>query len=96
MNTLLIGSHHKNPTTGVYKDVKTRKAHGISNVNELLTQYQYLHADILLNQWCGHMQANRVVGRASDTNGKPSDQYDDNTILNNQIYDFMFPDGSIG
>ena len=36
-----------------------------------------------------------MIGKDSDTNGKPIGQYDANTILKTQVYDVMLPDGPI-
>ena len=42
-----------------------------------------------------HLQAARVVGRAKDSNGKKIGLFNKNPILNTQVYEVIFPDGTV-
>ena len=55
----------------------------------------YIYAEVLLQKDGEHMEAARVVGWARDEDSDAIDKYNSNPILNNRVYDVMFPDGSI-
>ena len=42
-----------------------------------------------------NMRSAKVVGRASDRDGMPIGEFNENPILNTRVYDVMFPDGNI-
>lgn len=42
-----------------------------------------------------YLQAGRVIGRSKDSNGEKIGLFNANPIMNTQVYDLIFPDGSI-
>ena len=54
----------------------------------------YIDAEVLLPQDGEHLWAARVIQRARDKDGKQFGTYNQNPILNTNVYEVMFPDGS--
>lgn len=55
----------------------------------------FLDAEVMLPKDGQHLQAGRVIGRSKDANGKTIGLFNANPIINTQVYDVIFPDGSI-
>ena len=53
-----------------------------------------MNAEVLLPQDGKNMRSAKVVGRASDRDGMPIGEFNENPILNTRQYDVMFPDGT--
>ena len=54
----------------------------------------YIDAEVLLPKDGEHLQAARVIGRAKNEEGKTFGTYHQNPMLNTNVYEVMFPDGS--
>jgi len=63
--------------------------------DEVVDHELYLEAEVMLPKDGVHLQAARVVGRAKDSNGKKIGLFNKNPILNTQVYEVMFPDGTV-
>ena len=55
----------------------------------------YIDAEVLLPQDGEHLRAARVIRRARDKDGKQFGTYNQKLMLNTNVYEVMFPDGSI-
>jgi len=64
-------------------------------IDDVLDPNQYMDAEVMLPKDGAHLQAARVIGRCKDKNGRVIGLFNKNPILNTQIYDVMFPDGSV-
>ena len=60
-------------------------------VDEIEDYDQFLNMEVLLPQNGEHLRAAKVLGVSEQSKGR----YDLNPVENSQIYDVMFPDGSI-
>ena len=90
----LPNPNNESPCEEVYEDDKG-KAHEIAEADEFPDLDEYLNAEVVLPKDGEYMQAARVIGRATNSDGNPVGTYDKNPILNTQVYDVMLPDGTI-
>ena len=56
---------------------------------------KYINMEVLLPRNGKHMESARVIGRAKRDDGSHIGQFNKSPHLNNQVYDVLFPDGSI-
>ena len=79
-----------------YEDWYREDQHAeIVEVDEIDNLEAFLDAEVMLPKEGKYLQAARVIGRSKDANGKTIGLFNANPILNTQVYDVMFPDGSI-
>ena len=83
---------YSEPYEDWYEEDQTQESVEIDEINGL---EMFLDAEVMLPKDGVHMQAARVVGRSKDSNGKTIGLFNSNPILNTQVYNVMFPDGSI-
>ena len=79
----------------LYEDDTTGKAHEMPEVDDINDFDMYINSEVLLPQDGEHMRAAKVIGRATDSEGKAIGNYHSNPVLKTRVYDVMFPDGSI-
>ena len=83
---------YKEPYESLYDD----EVHpNTVEADEIVDHELYLDAEVMLPKDGEHLQAARVIGRAKDENGKKLGLFHSNPILNTQVYEVMFPDGSV-
>ena len=74
----------ESPSEEVDEDDKG-KAHEIPEADGFPDVHEYLNAEVVLPKNGEQMQAARVIGRASNSDGNPVGTYDKNHILNTRV-----------
>ena len=64
-------------------------------VDEVNDHELFIDTEVMLPKDGLHLQAARVIGRSKDKMGNKIGHYSANPILNTQIYDVLYPDGSV-
>ena len=64
-------------------------------IDDLPDHELFLNAEVMLPRDGPHLKTARVINRTKDKDGNKIGSYHPNPILNTQIYDVLYPDGSI-
>ena len=67
----------------------------VPDVDNIVDYDLYIDAEVMLPKDGQHMQTARAVGQARGSSGHSMGTYNQNPILNKQVYAVVFPDGSI-